>query len=169
MPAQTTYNFSPVKGIPGGIADLAPYEIDTRSNQENSGVMDFGLGVVKGTAGVDVKLPVTASAAADFEGVTVNNLTTELDENGNINIKNKADIGIMRYGRVYVRVYAPEASYNPAYGDAVYLVTKEAGYEGYFCTSAGSAKGIAIKGRFLNIYDANAKIAAIELFNQAQA
>ena len=170
MPAQLTYDFNPVKGLPGGIADLAPYAVDTRINEEAGGKMDFGLGVVKGTKpGIHVKLPAADSAAADFEGVTNNNITTELDEDGSTHIHQNADIAVMKYGRIYVRVYAPDDTYAPAYGDAVYLVTKEEGYEGYFCTSAGSAKGIAIKARFLSIYDAGAKIAAVELYNQAQA
>lgn len=169
MSAQLTYSYSTTKGIAGGIVDINAYEIDTRINEEDSGKMNFGIGVVKGTVpGVDVKLPTSETAIGDFEGITNNNLTTELDEDGNLNIRRKADIAVMKYGRIYGRVYAPDDTYEPKYGDAVYLITKEAGYEGYFCTSAGAAKGIAIKARFLNIYDAGAKIAAIELYNQAQ-
>lgn len=162
MSAQTTYKFGTPVGVAGGIVDLAPYAIDTFLNEENDGVMEFGVAVVNGTAsGKQVKLPVAASSA--IEGVTVNNLTTEYGLDGTINIKKGAAIGVMRYGRVYVKL---ATGATPAYGDPAYVVKSTAEF-GYFTDSSSST--LAVKGRFLGIIDATNGIAEVELFNQAQS
>ena len=173
MGAQTAYKYSTPIGVAGGIVDLAPYAIDTFLNENNNGVMVFGVGVVKGTkAGTEVKLPVSASAAAAFEGITVNNLTTEYGLDGKVNIRKAAAIGVMRYGRIYARVMT---GITPAYGDGLYLVTTgdEAGYFSNAAATSGSNgathTAIAVKGRFLGTVDAANGIAEVELFNQAQA
>ena len=143
MSAQTSYKFSTPLGVAGGIVDLAPYAIDTFTNEEATGTMGFGVGVVDGTtAGVDVKLP--ASASDKFEGVTVNNLTTELDLEGKLYIRNKAAIGVMRYGKVYVKV---ADGITPAYGDAAYLVCTG---DDKGCFTNASTGAIAINGRFVS-------------------
>lgn len=171
MSAQTVYKFSTPIGMAGGIVDLAPYAIDTFLNSEDTGDMVFGVGVVKGTkAGTEVKLPVAASTAGAFEGITVNNLTTEYDLEGKINIRKAAAIGVMRYGRVYARVMT---GITPAYGDPLYLVVTgdEAGYFSNEASTTGTNDAtytsIAVKGRFLGTVSNG--IAQVELFNQAQA
>ena len=143
MSAQLTYKFATPMGVAGGIVDLAPYMIDTFTNEENTGVMGFGMGVVDGTtAGVNVKLPTATNQI--FEGVTVNNLTTELDMEGKIHIHNKAAIGVMRYGKVYVKL---ASDVSPTYGAAAYLVC--AGDDkGCFTTSSSST--MAINARFVS-------------------
>lgn len=163
MSAQTRYGFSTPIGAAGGIVDLAPYAIDTFLNEENTGVMKFGIGVVCGTKkGVNVKKPVAASTAADFVGIAVNNRTTEYDMEGTVHIRKDKAMGVMAYGRVYGRVKTGVA---PAFGDAVYMVVS--GNEaGYFSNSADD--GIAIKARFMGAVDSSNKVAEIELFNQAQ-
>lgn len=162
MSAQTVYKFGTPVGVAGGIVDLAPYAIDTFLNEENDGVMGFGLGVVDGTAsGKQVKLPVAASTA--IEGVTVNNLTTELGLDGKVYVRKGAAIGVMRYGRVYVKL---ATGATPAYGDPAYVVKSTAEF-GYFTES--STGTIAVKGRFLGIIDTANGIAEVELFNQAQS
>lgn len=162
MSAQTTYNFDTQRGIAGGIYDLAPYAIDTFLNEEATGTMKFGVAVVAGTtAGTQVKLPVSASTA--IEGVTNNNLTTEYDLEGNIHIRQNASIGVMRYGRIWVRV---ADNVTPAYGDACYVL-KTGTQAGYFTNA--STNNLAVKGRFLTGIDPVARIAAVELFNQAQS
>ena len=154
MSAQTSYNFATPYGAAGGIVDLAPYEIDTYINGENTGVMGFGMGVVDGTtAGIDVKLP-TANTDV-FEGVTVNNRTTEYDLDGNLHIVNKAAIGVMRYGRVYVQL---ADSVTPSFGGAVYLAYS-GDDKGKFTTSSSST--MAINARFVS--GANNGVAMIEL------
>jgi len=164
MSAQTSYKFFPAIGVAGGIVDLAPYAVDTFKNEEATGAMLFGLGVVKGTAaGQQVKKPVSGSTAADFEGVAVNNLTTEYDMEGKIHILNGAPIGVMRYGRVYVRV---ATGATPEYGDALYMV-KTGDEAGYFTDSSSST--VAVKGRFLGAADASNGVAPVELFNQSQS
>ena len=116
--AQLVYNYDSPIGVAGGIVDIAPYTIDTFLNEENTGTMKFGYGVVRGTtAGKDVKLPTAVTNV--FEGVTVNNRTTEYSLEGNIDIKNKAAIGVMKNGRIYVAVCS---NLSISYGDKVYLV-----------------------------------------------
>ena len=169
MSAQTTYRYSTPIGLPGGIVDIAPYAIDTFLNEEETGAMAFGVGVVQGTTpGRLVKLPVAASTAAVFEGIASNNLTTEYDMEGTIHIRKNARIGVMRYGRIYGRVMT---GVTPAYGDAAYLVTS--GDEaGYFTNAAAGQDDtyttVAVKARFLGTVDTNSQIAQIELFNEAQ-
>lgn len=163
MSVQTTYGYSNPTGAPGGIVDLAPYAIDTFLNEEDTGVMKFGLGVVEGTKpGVNFALPTAASTAAEFIGIVSNNRHTELDLDGRIRILKAAPAGIMRYGRIYGRV---ATGVSTAYGDNVYLITS--GDEAGFFTN-DEDDGIAIKGRFLGTVDSITGVAAIELFNQMQ-
>lgn len=173
MSAQTRYGYSSPIGAAGGIVDLAPYAIDAFLNEEDTGKMQFGMGVVTGSKkGTGIKLPVKASTAANFEGVTTNRRTTEYDVEGDLKLRKAATIGVMRYGRIYVRV---AAGVKPGYGDSLYLIT-EGDEAGYFTNAAASTESgsadkatIAIKGRFLGGVDTSAQIAAVELFNEAQA
>ena len=163
MSAQTSYGYSTPIGAPGGIVDLAPHAIDTFLNDEENGVMKFGVGVVDGaTPGKTVKLPTGESKSTDFAGITTNNRHTEYDLDGKIRITKGRPVGVMRYGRVYGRVAAGE---TVAYGDAVYLVASgdDAG-----CFTNSDSGNIAIKARFLGGVDAATLVAPIELFNQAQ-
>lgn len=172
--AQLNYGYSTPVGEAGGIIDLAPYAIDSFTNEEDTGKMRFGVGVVKGTAaGKQVKLPVSASTAADFEGVVVNRRTTEYDLEGKIHIRKNATAGVMRYGRIYVRV---ATGVTPEYGNPVYMVNS--GDEaGFFTTEASTTTGeapsqttannIAVKGRFLGGVDTARGIAPVELFNES--
>lgn len=164
MSAQTVYRYNTPIGVPGGIVDLAPYAIDALKNEEENGVMNFGIAVVQGTdVGAQIKKPVAASTAAVFEGVATNNLTTEYDLDGKIRILKGAPVGVMRYGRVYARV---ADGVTPAYGEALYFV-KSGNQAGYFTNSSEGT--IAVKGRFLSGVDSNNRVAMVELFNQAQA
>lgn len=169
MSAQTRYGYSSPIGAAGGIVDLAPYAIDAFLNEEDTGKMQFGMGVVTGAKkGTGIKLPVKASTAANFEGVTTNRRTTEYDVEGDLKLRKAATIGVMRYGRIYVRV---AAGVKPGYGDSLYLIT-EGDETGCFTNAASQTEGsttIAVKGRFLGGVDASAQIAAVELFNEAQA
>lgn len=154
MSAQLSYNFATPWGAAGGIVDLAPYEIDTFINGEDTGVLGFGMAACVGTtAGVDIKLP--ASNAAVFEGVTVNNRSTEYDLEGNIRIVNKAAVGVMRYGRVYVQL---ASGATPAFNDPVYFVYS-GDDKGKFTDSSSST--VAINARFIS--GADNGIAMIEL------
>ena len=173
MSAQTRYGYSSPIGAADGIVDLAPYAIDAFLTEEDTGKMQFGMGVVTGSKkGTGIKLPVKASTAANFEGVTTNRRTTEYDVEGDLKLRKAATIGVMRYGRIYVRV---AAGVKPGYGDSLYLIT-EGEEAGCFTNAAASTESgsadkatIAIKGRFLGGVDTSAQIAAVELFNEAQA
>ena len=164
MSAQIKYGFSTPIGSAGGIVDLAPYAIDTFLNDEENGKLKFGIGVVQGAKpGIGIALPTTGSTAAKFEGVTTNNRTTEYNMDGDLSIRKGASVGVMRYGRVVDGV-------TVAYGDPLYLIT-DGENAGMFTKTASSAtpKAIAIKGRFLGAADLSTKVAAVELFDQAQA
>ena len=161
MSVQTTYNFSTTIGEAGGIIDLAPYVIDSFTNENESG-MAFGIGVITGEKpGKTVKVPDSGAVAGKFEGVVTNRRTTEYDLDGKVVIKKNATVGVMRYGRIYVRV---ADSVTPAYGDAVYML-KSGVQAGYFTNEA--SENVAVKGRFLGPVDATNHIAAVELFNAA--
>ena len=162
MGAQNTYTFSTPIGQAGGIYDLAPYAVDSFVNESNNGVVKFGMGVVQGTAaGKQVKVPVSGSSAAVFEGIVTNRRTSENALEGGVSLKKGVAIGVMRYGRIYGLL---ATGVTPTYGAAVYMV-KSGDDAGCFTTSSDGT--IAIKGRFLSV--ASNGIALIELFNQAQS
>lgn len=158
---QTTYKYSTPLGQPGGLYDMSWHEIDSFANENNDGVMKFGMGVVRGTsAGKTVKVPVSASTAGQFEGVVVYKPASENTLTGGPVMKKNCTVGVMRYGRIYGLVAADE---EPTYGDPVYLVVAgdDAG-----CFAKTSTDNVAIKGRFLG--GVSDGIAPIELFNQSQ-
>ena len=159
---QTSYSYNTPIGAAGGIVDLAPHYIASFINEAATGAMGFGIGVVTGSvAGKGVTLPDSNSTAATFEGIVTNRRTTELDLEGNLSLRNKCALGVMRYGVIYA-VLAEGAT--PAYGDALYMV-KSGDDAGKFTDSSSST--VAIKGRFLSAADNG--VAIVELFNQAQS
>ena len=86
---------------------------------------------------------------------------------GDLSIRKGASVGVMRYGRIYARV---ADGVTVKYGDALYLLTD--GENAGMFTNAASAttpKAVAVKGRFLGAADLSTKVAAVELFDQAQA
>lgn len=160
--AQLKYGFSTPLGEAGGIIDLAPYVIDAFTNEEDTGVLNFGMGVVSGTVpGKQIKLPTSGSTAATFEGITTNRRTTEYDLEGKIHIRQNATIGVMRYGRIFGKL-APDVT--PAYGNDVYLIITGEN-AGCFTNEHSESNDVKVRGRFLGAGDANRGIAPIELFN----
>lgn len=156
MSVQKTYGFANGRGIAGGIYDMFHYPVETRFNEEDNGVLRFGVGVVRGSIpGSNVLLPTEESTAADFEGVVVNGFSNQQDLEGKVFIMNNQNIGVMRQGKIWVRVAEDEA---PAYGDAVYMVA-EGEEAGFF----GTEGDIAINARFIGA--ANNGLAPIELFD----
>ena len=106
------------------------------------GVLKFGMGVVVGTAkGAQVKLPESGAALANFEGITVNGFSTEMDMDGKVAIKKEATVGVLTHGRVWARI---KAGITPACGDALYLIT--AGDNAGLFTNATETNAIAITG-----------------------
>ena len=160
--SQLSYGYNTSMGAAGGIVDLAPHYIFSLINEANTGAVGFGMGVVKGTtAGKTAKVPVAGSSATDFEGIVTNRRTSELDLEGNLSLRTKCTLGVMRYGVIYA-LLAEGA--EPAYGKAVYMV-KSGEDAGKFTDSSSST--LAIKGRFLS--GADNGVAIVELFNQAQS
>lgn len=175
MSAQIRYGYPMPVGTAGGIVDTAPYSIVSRLNEEATGTMKFGIGVVQGAKpGSGIAMPKTASTAAKFEGITTNNHHTEHDLEGDLHIRKSAAIGVMTYGRVYARV---STSVEPVYGDSLFLITSGDDVGCFTNVAAETPKEgetaasttIAIKGRFLGGVDSTTKVAPVELFNQAQA
>ncbi len=165
MSIRTNYGYSSNKGIPGGLVDMSARKVNTRTAEET---IRFGMGVVRGTsAGVQVKRPVAASTAAQFEGVAVNGGTNEFDLDGKLVVNAAGTLSVMRWGSVWVRT---PADLTIAYGDDVYLITSgdDAGcFTNAAAESSDDFTTVAIKGMFLKA-DSSAGIAAVELFNQAQ-
>ena len=161
MSAQTRYGYATPIGAPGGIVDLAPYAIDTFLNDEENGVLKFGMGVVRGSKpGVNVALPASGATSDKFEGVTTNNRTTEYDMDGRIFVRKGVGVGVMRYGRIYVRVKTGDA---PEYGDPLLLIIN-GDDAGCFTSTEDSGNTIAVNGRFLGGVDNG--VAPVELMRE---
>ena len=123
-------------------------------------MLRFGVGVVPGTLpGSNIKLPTADSTAADFEGVVVNGFDRQQDLEGKVFILNNQNIGVMRRGRIWVRVTADA---KPAYGGALHMVTSGADV-GCFATTGG----LEIPGRFLG--PAQDGVAPVELYGTGVA
>lgn len=149
MAVQTDYGFGSAKGVPGGLYDLSAHEVSTRQAEGSS--LSFGLGVVAGTnKGIDVKLPAAASTSDSFEGVVVHNsVMAEMDMSGKVVIPDKATVGCLHHGKVWVAVGSKA---EPAYKEKVYLIT--AGDEaGMFTTSEDTATKVEVNGFFLGKTD----------------
>lgn len=161
MSAQTRYGYATPIGAPGGIVDLAPYAIDTFLNDEENGVLKFGMGVVRGSKpGVNVALPDSDATSDKFEGVATNNRTTEYDLDGRLFVRKGVGVGVMRYGRIYVRVKTGDA---PEYGDPLLLVIN-GDDAGCFTSTEDSGNTIAVNGRFLGGVDNG--VAPVELMRE---
>lgn len=103
--AQTNYSYGTPRGVAGGLVDLGGYVVDTRCSEAENGTLKFGMGVVVGTkAGVNIALPATASTAAEFEGVLADKRTHEMNMDGTVTVSKGETVGVVRKGRVYVRV-----------------------------------------------------------------
>ncbi len=162
MAVQTNYNFGFAKGVVGGLYDLSSHEVASRQAE---GDTTFGCGVVVGTnRGIDVKKPVAASAAGDFEGVIVHNsVMVELDMNNKLNIADKRTVGCLHHGKIWVQTGKDAA---PAYKEKVFLITDGA-EAGLFTTSADTATKVGLNAHYLGITDKG--IAVAEFFPAAAA
>lgn len=161
---QTSYNYTTPKGVAGGLYDLAPYQVESRVNGETkAGALKFGMGVVQGTTpGADVALPTAAATADKFEGLLLTGFTQEMDSAGEVTIRPKQTVGVLRYGKAWVRVSKDAAV---SYGDKLYLITS--GDEAGMFTNEASGN-LAINGRFVGATD-SVSIAPVELYNQQAA
>ena len=97
---QTAYSSSIIRGIEGGLADLNPKRIVTGLVEETNGI-SFGLGVIRGTAGDQVKLP---SASGDLlRGVSIHSHTVANDANDVAVFADTDAASILREGEIYVK------------------------------------------------------------------
>ena len=160
MSVQTSYGNQTPKGVAGGIYDMFHYPVDSRFNEETDGVLRFGVGVVPGTLpGSSVKLPAADSTAAQFEGVVLNGYDRQQDLSGKLFILNNQNVGVMRRGRVWVRLAADAA---PKYGDPVHLLNSGDDV-GCFSTTGG----LTVPGRFIG--PASNGVAPVELYGTGGA
>ncbi len=158
---QTTYNYTTPKGVAGGLYDLAPYQVESRVNGETvPGALKFGMGVVQGSApGVNVALPTAAATADKFEGLLLTGFTQEMDSAGEVTIRPKQTVGVLRYGRAWARL---PKDVTVSYGDKLYLVTS-GNNAGLFTNEASG--NLAVSGRFVGSAD-SVGIAPVEIYNQ---
>lgn len=117
MAAQLNYNYSTPKGVPGGKYDIAFDEVITRNNEEEDGVLKYGMAVAIGTtAGSTVKVP--ASASDTIEGIAIALPNTEQDMEGNVIVKKNRALSIMKKGNIWGRL---ADSVTPVCGAKAYV------------------------------------------------
>lgn len=157
---QSNYSYQTPKGVPGGLADISPYSVDSRLNGEDTaGKLKFGMGAVQGNnPGKDVKVPDSETTADKFEGVVLTSFTQQQAIEGGVKLNPKQTIGILRYGKAWARI-APDITVN--YGEKLYLVT-DGENAGLFTNE--DTDSIVVNGRFISGAD-NDTIAMVEIFN----
>jgi hypothetical protein len=157
--AQLSYNYQMQKAVPGGAVDTSPHSIVARANGEtDKGKVKFGMGVVQGAnPGKDAEIPVAGSTADQFEGVVCTGVA-EMDMEGFTTLKGTDTLGVMRWGKRWVRI---PAGLTIAYGEQLYLINDGAD-AGLFSNSDTDA--IAVNGRFIGAVDSG-DIAPAELYN----
>lgn len=192
MGAQSRYSFRSPMGAAGGIVDLAPHEINAFVNGMETGQMSYGLGVVSGGQAGTVVVPgipynlagdmVEDDCACKFLGVVTNNRTTEQLYRGNLVIHKGAGLGVMRWGRIFVRIVPAMGLRNNmiSYFDPVYLVPQHCVVENVYgipieCAGmfsnqpeVGDVKAVRINARYISSGDLFSDVAMIELYNQIQ-
>ena len=120
MAAQLNYNYGTPKGVPGGKYDIAFDEVVTRKNENEDGVMKYGLAVAIGTdKGNGIKVPVTGTTAAHIEGITIALPNTEQDMTGKVVVKKNASLSVMKKGNIWGRL---ATGATPTYGEKAYVV-----------------------------------------------
>jgi len=158
MAVQTSYSYSTSRGIPGGIYDLSPRTVNSRMAEEK---MMFGIGVVRGSIpGSNIAIPTSAAVPADFDGISVNGGTQELDLDGKAVVRTGTSVSVMRHGRIWVRI---EPDVEIAYGEDLYLIT-DGDNAGRFTNQSSGETKIAVAGRFIGTSSTDG-IAPVELYN----
>lgn len=160
MSVWTEYSQQTPKGAAGSLYDLTSHVVDSFMNEENDGVMGYGVGVVVGTTpGTSCKLPAAGATADKFLGIVMNGGTNEMNMNGVVNIPKGYHLSVMRQGRVWAKLADEQ---TPAYGGAVYLVINGADV-GRLKTTADGSNTIQIPARFLG-EKTGEDLVAIELY-----
>jgi hypothetical protein len=164
MSGQTSYNYTMPKGIAGSLFDISPKAIDSRINGETDvGVMMYGMGAMQGdNPGINVIVPTAAMTAEEFEGVIMTGFTNEMDMSGKLNLRPLETVGVLRWGRAWVRV---ADGVTPAYGDDLYILTAAGPERGYFTNDAGGSANLSVYGRFIGTLGTG-NVAPVEIYNQ---
>lgn len=145
MAAQLNYDYGMSKGVPGGKYDLSPDEVITRTNEEEDGVLRFGMAAMVGTTpGTTVKVPAEGATAEKIEGIVLHAANTEQDRKGRVVVPNNASVGILRFGKIWARV---AESVEPAYGDPLYVVVS--GKDAGSLSKEEGTGNVKIDGRFI--------------------
>ena len=138
MAAQTNYNYSTPKGVPGGKVDISFDEVITRRTEAEDGVLKYGMAVSVGNAaGIGITVPTSGTTAEKIEGVVVYQPNTEQDMKGNVVVKNGASLGVMRKGHIWART---SSDAEPTYGAKAYVVVD--GNEAGAFTSSSEAVSV---------------------------
>ena len=121
MAAQLNYGYSTPKGVAGGKLDIAYDEVVTRKNEEEDGVLKYGMAAMIGTTkGTGVKVPVSGATAQQIEGIVLRAANTEQDMKGKVVVRKNASVGILRKGHVWGRIASDATA---TYGSTAYVVT----------------------------------------------
>lgn len=148
MAAQLDYGYSTPKGVPGGKYDIAFDEVVTRSNENEDGVMKYGLAVATGTkAGSTVKVPTAETTKEQIEGIAIALPNTEQDMAGNVIVKKNRPLSIMKKGNIWGRL---ATGITPSYGEKAYVAVS-GDDAGTFTTA--SEGNLDIGAVFGNAYD----------------
>ena len=155
------YSYQMPRGVAGSLYDLAPYAIVSRLNDETApGKMKFGMGAMQGSApGASVAVATPGREPGDFEGIVMTGFTSEMDMDGEIGIRHRQTVGVLRYGNAWARI--PESA-SPSYGEDAHLIL-EGPDAGLF---TNEQTGMPIKARFIG-GRGTGSVAPIELYNQA--
>ena len=93
MAAQLNYNYDTAKGIPGGKAYIDFDKVVTRRNENEDGVMKFGMAVAAGaSAGYGVKVPVAGTTAAQIDGEVLSIINKCYDDAMQLLIENRESL-----------------------------------------------------------------------------
>lgn len=137
MAAQLDYGYRTPKGVPGGKVDISFDITVTRANEEEDGILKYGMAAFVGTnKGHGIKRPTASATKDDFQGVVICNANTEQDMDGRVNVKKGANLSCMVMGRIWGRL-APGA--DPAYQGKAYVVT-DGDYAGCFTSKSSAYK-----------------------------
>lgn len=163
MAAQMNYSYSTPNGVAGGKFDIAYDEVITRKNEEEDGVLKYGMAAMIGTAkGSGVKVPASGCTAEQIEGIVLRAANTEQDMQGRVVVRKGASVGILRKGHVWGRT---ASDCVPAYGAKAYVVVTgdDAGTFTHLAkqTGDGTPDNVDIGATFGNATDSG--IAVIEI------
>ena len=162
MNMRLDYSYQARLGVPGTLYDISPHAIDSRLNDESTiDAMQFGIGVFQGDSpGKTVRKPIAGDALATFEGISMGSQTTSMDMQGERYIRPQQTIGVLRWGRAWVRIVPGRII---QYGDPLFLITSGIN-AGLFTNEA--TNNLAINAMFIGELGTS-DVAPVEVYNQS--